>query len=91
MSIAPNGVSIADFDPLGVGAGSVFAGFEGVDNIPLEFGDTVSGENLRPASTVENAQIVSFGSPFGATTTWMCLGRIHGSAGKTATNFIRIS
>ena len=98
MSVAPNGVTIADYDLTGIGV-VVFAAIDRADwTADVAFGDVVDGDtvNLRPAGIMDytdgtNQVIPNTTALSGG---WKCLGHLNlgnVNVGEVATLFMRVS
>lgn len=100
MTIAPNGVDIADYDPMGIGA-MVFAVVDqaGVPAANVEFGEVVDAATvgLKPAAIIDYPADAANGvTDNGAVLTgsWRCLGFIHltnTTINQSATLFMRVA
>lgn len=92
MTVAPNGVSIADYDVLGIGS-LIFAGVKSGEYTGgnLAMGQDISGTVLRPAGLATSTPEVYFGDLIGQGT-WRCLGALDdGTASDSATLFMRVA
>lgn len=92
MSVAPNGTTVADYDPTGIGAivfASVSAG--GYSGGNLNLGDNIDGGFLKPAGITGASAIINREGTvlFG---TWKCLGfLLDGGANDSASLFMRVA
>lgn len=102
MTIAPNGVTMASYDPKGVGAQITAHALRADLNAAgyaaaLENGDLVSGSILKFAGVGNNAAGEAFAAIQGAigVGTWMCTGGLNlldnGTISGLATTYIRVS
>lgn len=100
MTIAPNGVDIADFDPLGVGSIMFLSAQWNGTAYNLYMGDTVDAAvlGLRPAGLIDYptdaAEAIQYDATVTVTGTWKCLGRLNLAAStvnEAAALFIRVS
>lgn len=102
MTIAPNGVAVADYDPEGIGS-IVFAAIYRTEyQGNLQFGDVVDAAvvKLRPACIHDNATepgdnitlLTVSANPLPGS--WKCLGLIHlenVNVSESATLFMRVA
>ncbi|MEN8950687.1 hypothetical protein [Planktotalea arctica] len=93
MTIAPNGVTVADYDPRGIGALAFAAVSSSYTAGEILFGDNISGSEIYPCNIVDSSvdQVRYGGSDLGAGTVWKCLGFITDSGGDNGTLFMRVS
>ena len=103
MTIAPNGVAIADYDASGIGA-IVFAGINkaasGWGDVSVTFGEDVVAANaqLKPACIMDysldgtDQVVTTVGDVLPGT--WRCLGYLHladANVSESATLFMRVA